>query len=255
MFDKKPLPRPSLSLVLHPEDDPAYQHFEDALNVPFQTVAGTFSRINAWWLADAALLSYWPPDAARRIFNDQAHLESESVQRLDTQAHVAWNDAFALVAFRGTAAGFADRRAGRRTNRAQGMGRARRARACRVQGRARGRLGSHRRDPDPARQPAGLVHGTQPRRGAGDARRRPVRARAAEPRLRRARRHLHLRIAARRRSGFVDGFNTRCGDRSFRFVNDQDTVSACRRQASATGTSTANASSASGIPTSSSVNR
>jgi triacylglycerol lipase len=102
MFDKKPLPRPSLSLVLHPEDDPAYQHFEDALHAPFETVPGTFSRINAWWLADASLLSYWPPSAARQIFDRQAHLDCVPIQRLDTQAYVASHQAFALVAFRGT---------------------------------------------------------------------------------------------------------------------------------------------------------
>jgi hypothetical protein len=102
MFDKKPLPRPSLSLVLHPEDDPAYQHFADALHVPFETVPGTFSRVNAWWLADASLLSYWPPSAARQIFDRQAHLDCVPIQRLDTQAYVASHQAFALVAFRGT---------------------------------------------------------------------------------------------------------------------------------------------------------
>ena len=102
MFEKKPLPRPSLSLVLHPEDDPSYHHFEDALNAPFDTTPGPFSRINAWWLADASLLSYWPPEAARQIFNDQAHLDSVAIQRLDTQAYVVSNHAFTLVAFRGT---------------------------------------------------------------------------------------------------------------------------------------------------------
>ena len=102
MLQKKPLPRPSLSLVLHPEDDPSYRHFEDALSVPFDATPSAFSRINAWWLADAALLSYWRPEIARRIYSDQASLESVPIQRLDTQAYVAWNHAFALVAFRGT---------------------------------------------------------------------------------------------------------------------------------------------------------
>jgi hypothetical protein len=224
MFDKKPLPRPSLSLVLHPEDDPAYQHFEDALNVPFQTVAGTFSRINAWWLADAALLSYWPPDAARRIFNDQAHLESESVQRLDTQAYVAWNDAFALVAFRGTQpdslidvladAGIALKEWDVRDERVHAGFKA----ALEVVWDRIVEILTPL-----ANRPVwftGHSLGAALATLAGDrfARERPSRAFGELGGIY----TFGSPLVGDR--GFVDGFNTRCGDRSFRFVNDQDTV-------------------------------
>jgi hypothetical protein len=102
IFDKKPLPRPSLRLVLNPESDSEYRHFEHALNAPFETAPAVFSRVNAWWLADAALLSYWQADTASAIFGEQASLESVPVQKRNTHAYVAWNHAFAIVAFRGT---------------------------------------------------------------------------------------------------------------------------------------------------------
>jgi triacylglycerol lipase len=102
IFAKKPLPRPLLKLVLNPESDGEYRHFEHALAAPFETAPTAFSRVNAWWLADAALLSYWTADRARDIFRDQASLESVPVQKSNTHAYVAWNHAFAIVAFRGT---------------------------------------------------------------------------------------------------------------------------------------------------------
>jgi triacylglycerol lipase len=101
-FEKKPLPRPSLRLVVNPESDTDYRHFEGALDSPFDTTPTLFSRVNAWWLADSALLSYWNSDRASDIFRNQAGLESAPVQNNGTQGYVAWNQAFALVAFRGT---------------------------------------------------------------------------------------------------------------------------------------------------------
>ena len=60
-LQKKPLPRPSLSLVLHPEGNRDYKHFEDAAEVPFENGASTMSRANAWWLADSSLLASLGP--------------------------------------------------------------------------------------------------------------------------------------------------------------------------------------------------
>ena len=56
-LQKKSLPRPSLSLVLHPEGDRDYKHFEGAAEVPFENGSSTMSRANAWWLADSSLLA------------------------------------------------------------------------------------------------------------------------------------------------------------------------------------------------------
>jgi len=224
MFEKKPLPRPLLSLVLHPEGDPDYRHFEDALTVPFEITPTAFSRVTAWWLADAALLSYWKPEIARKIFKDQAGLESAPVQRLDTQAYVAWNHAFALVAFRGTQP---DSLIDVLTDALIGL-----------------------KDWD---VPGERVHsgfkealdvvwdqivteltplGNRPVWFTGHSLGAAL-ATLAGDRFQRERQRRALGelggiytfgspLVGDRR--FVDGFNTRCGDRSFRFVNDEDSV-------------------------------
>jgi triacylglycerol lipase len=102
MLPLKPIPAPSLTLVGRPEKDHEYRHFEHAAEVPFDAAAFGLSPRNAWWLADAALLSYWPPDEASLIFRDAAGLQSEYVSDEGTECYVAWNDTAAIVAFRGT---------------------------------------------------------------------------------------------------------------------------------------------------------
>ena len=67
-LQKKLLPRPSFSLVLHPEGDRDYRHFEGAGEVPFENGASTMSRANAWWLADSSLLAV--PGTRRRPGRD-----------------------------------------------------------------------------------------------------------------------------------------------------------------------------------------
>jgi hypothetical protein len=69
---------------------------------PFDAAARGFSPVNAWWLADAALLSYWDAGVATTRFREQAGLESEFFTNGGTQAYVAWNDSAVIVAFRGT---------------------------------------------------------------------------------------------------------------------------------------------------------
>jgi hypothetical protein len=91
-------------LVTHPEVNRTnYINFEEAGIYPFQSDAVDCSRVNAWWLAEAAFLAYWCDDnQAKRIYRDRAGLELESLSEGGTQCHVAHNDKFALVAFRGT---------------------------------------------------------------------------------------------------------------------------------------------------------
>ena len=105
-LQKKLLPRPSFSLVLHPEGDRDYRHFEGAGEVPFDNGAATMSRANAWWLADSSLLAYWDQAEAGKRFADAAGLRSRLIEgkKKDTQCYLAWNDALAIVAFRGTQA-------------------------------------------------------------------------------------------------------------------------------------------------------
>lgn len=100
MKPKQP-PAPTFQLLLHPERDGTYVHFEDALHHPFDHAAIGFSRVNAWWLADAALLAYWDEAPARAIWRG-AGLELTFLSVDGVQCHVASNDAVVIVAFRGT---------------------------------------------------------------------------------------------------------------------------------------------------------
>lgn len=101
MLPSKPLPAPSLTLVSRPELDGEYRHFEGADQMPFDASAIGLSARNAWWLAETALLTYWPPDQASLIFG-AAGLDSTYINDDSTECYVAWNDAAAIVAFRGT---------------------------------------------------------------------------------------------------------------------------------------------------------
>jgi hypothetical protein len=97
---RKPLPPPSIDLVVFPQSDTEYIHFEDAQNNPFNRHAEEFSPVNAWWLADAALLSYWDEAAARPIWS-RAGLDFEFLYDEGVQCHIASTDGLVIVAFRG----------------------------------------------------------------------------------------------------------------------------------------------------------
>ena len=111
-FVPKKVPPPSLHLLGHPESDTEYRHFQVALEgglsapavttMPFDHAAHAFSPINAWWLADAALLAYWDESTAAERFQTGAGLSSTFFDRDGTQGYVASNGQFAIVAFRGT---------------------------------------------------------------------------------------------------------------------------------------------------------
>jgi len=225
-LQKKLLPRPSFSLVLHPEGDRDYRHFEGAGEVPFDNGAATMSRANAWWLADSSLLAYWDQAEAGRRFADAAGLRSRLIEgkKKDTQCYLAWNDALAIVAFRGTQAdslqdlitdaaipvGTWDQLPGELVHSGflealdavwQEIAQAEELKNRRVGftghslGAALATLGGDRF----ARERSGLGFGEL---GGIYTFGSPL-------------------IGNR---GFVDGFNRRCGDRSFRFVNDKDGV-------------------------------
>jgi hypothetical protein len=98
---QKPAPRYSSELVFGPERDTTYVHFEKSDEHPFQANPTGFPRVNAWWLADAALLSYWGPAAAAAAFA-RAGLECEYIEKDSTDCYVAWKDDWLLIAFRGT---------------------------------------------------------------------------------------------------------------------------------------------------------
>jgi triacylglycerol lipase len=97
----KSLPAPSTNLLLFPEHDSEYVHFEDAADHPFDRGARGLSRVNAWWLADAALLAYWDEGPARPIWA-RAGLQLEFLSKDGVQCHIAHADGVVIVTFRGT---------------------------------------------------------------------------------------------------------------------------------------------------------
>ena len=182
---RKPRPTPDLRFVFHPELDPDYVHFDGHEQASFVAKAASLTRANAWWLAEAALLSYWGEATAVRRF-ETAGLRAQFVEVEDTQAYVAWSAEFLLSQL----PRHATRQHGRHRRRC-----ARDAGAldewCRSL-RVQGRLGAHLVAPDEGRRTARdgthrMVRRTQPRRSASDALGRP---------FCRHRRHLYARLSA-----------------------------------------------------------
>jgi triacylglycerol lipase len=97
----KPKPVYDVRFVLHPEQDTQYAHFENAAAHPFQPHPDGIPRVNGWWLAEAALAAYWPPDQAQEIFR-RAGLDSEFLSEAGTDCYIAWQKDWLVVAFRGT---------------------------------------------------------------------------------------------------------------------------------------------------------
>jgi len=96
----KPLPPPDLRFVFHPASDMTYEHFSPGMP-PFDAHATRMSRSQAWWLAEAALLAYWPPTSAIPIFR-KAGFDAVLVEAGALQCYVAWTAEAAIVSFRGT---------------------------------------------------------------------------------------------------------------------------------------------------------
>jgi hypothetical protein len=101
---QKPRLKQELRFVFHPETDTEYRHFEGHEQAKFTANAGVVTRANAWWLAESALLTYWPPTAALGKFA-AAGLTATFVEQGDTQAYVASSADAVLVCFRGTQPG------------------------------------------------------------------------------------------------------------------------------------------------------
>jgi len=100
----RPRPTQDIQLVFHPQRDTSYVHFQDGESHPFDANATRLGRRNAWWLAEAALLSYWAPDEARARYQ-RVSFEAEPIFDGTTQCYVAWNDRVVFVTFRGTEPG------------------------------------------------------------------------------------------------------------------------------------------------------
>ena len=87
----RPRPTPDITLVFHPQRDASYVHFLDGEAHPFDPAPGRLGRRNAWWLAEAALLSYWAPDEAVVRYG-RVGFDVEPVFGGTTQGYLAWND-------------------------------------------------------------------------------------------------------------------------------------------------------------------
>jgi triacylglycerol lipase len=98
---QKPAPVYSIDLVLHPARDNTYVHFQNAALHPFEANPSELSRRNIWWLADAALLTYWAPPDAAAVFA-AAGLQSTFLKNGSTDCYLAWTSDAVIVAFRGT---------------------------------------------------------------------------------------------------------------------------------------------------------
>ena len=110
MPNKKELPKnPSFELqrdlLIRPDSNPTgYTPFEDAAAHTFVPTATTWSRVNAWWLADASWIAYnHDAKAVRDVFRSRAGMEScQLIDGGGTQCYLAHRDSFAIVTFRGT---------------------------------------------------------------------------------------------------------------------------------------------------------
>jgi len=96
----RPAPAPAIELVFHPQQDAGYEHFSPGMP-PFAPDALRVGRVNAWWLAEAALLSYWKPADAIPRFRT-AGFDTVLLEAGALQCYIARTDSAAIVAFRGT---------------------------------------------------------------------------------------------------------------------------------------------------------
>jgi hypothetical protein len=97
-----------VTLLIHPEENPThYEPFVDAKTYAFDPAPDRLTRVNAWWLAEAAWLSYGHSnDDIKTVYKTQTGLQAELVTASSgtqgTDFTIATNGTFAIVAFRGT---------------------------------------------------------------------------------------------------------------------------------------------------------
>src|SRR5438477_10341736 len=82
-----------------PQTDAEYRFFLDAPMHPFEPGAGAYSKSNAAWLADAALLAYWNKPAAPTL---PPGWQQKCLDGGATQCQITSFEDFTIVAFRGT---------------------------------------------------------------------------------------------------------------------------------------------------------
>ncbi len=97
---KKEIPPPTPENVLPPNRKHGY--FVNHEHHPFRP--DTHALVNAWWLAESALLAYASLDFAKSRFETAGFTLAgrQPFSKKSTQCYVAHKDDFAIVAFRGT---------------------------------------------------------------------------------------------------------------------------------------------------------
>jgi len=218
-FPIKKLPPPTLASVVKPAHD-TYTHFEHGMALPFDAASASFSRLNAWWLADAALLAYWEKDDVKTRCEGAGFTTVEPLVGDDTQCFVASNEIFAIVSFRGTEPDklgdiLADARFGLEPWKVAGE-RVHRGFQIALEAVWPALLASLKQLKDHAIWFTGHSLGAALATLAGD-----------RYRLECGRQPRGIYTYGSPLLGdraFVDGFNNRHRDRSFRFVNDRDSV-------------------------------
>ena len=96
---QKRLPPNTLENIVPPNED--YDYFKDRRRHPFRYESNNLEMVNAWWLAEAALLAYAQPEFAAPCFQ-KAGLQCKFFDGDSSQCYVANNDDFVMVTFRGT---------------------------------------------------------------------------------------------------------------------------------------------------------
>ncbi|PZD70460.1 hypothetical protein C1752_12031 [Acaryochloris thomasi RCC1774] len=82
--------------------DEGFSYFDAYDQYPFLHSAKQFKKVNAWRLADCALLAYAHEDFSKRQFEKFGLQKFRLFSGNSTQCHVASNDQFSIVDFRGT---------------------------------------------------------------------------------------------------------------------------------------------------------
>jgi triacylglycerol lipase len=98
----KEIPPATIENLFPPNDN--YTYFENGQDHPFRYSSRKFEMVNAWWLADAALLAYAEPAFAIPLFQ-KAGFQVQGSQPFSgpsTQCYIMHNDDFAIIAFRGS---------------------------------------------------------------------------------------------------------------------------------------------------------
>src|SRR5687768_14902092 len=81
---------------------PDYPYFSGAREYPFRAHARVFDLVNAWWLIEAATLSYSDREFVNQRFHQAGIRHVHHFEKNATECYVAHNDEAAMVVFRGT---------------------------------------------------------------------------------------------------------------------------------------------------------